>query len=139
MTIKEANAIYYINIEIKRIEKDIAELEASRSYYKPVNLDGMPRGSPGGFNVSEEYLEKHDRLDQMLNAKLRQLKQKQLEFETFLSSIDDSELRLIMRLRCINNMTWEEIGSEMGFHRTSVSGKFYSYFNDQHSHNSHSG
>lgn len=131
MTVKESKAIYYINLEIKRITKDLAELEESRQYYKPVNLDGMPRGSPGGFNVSEEYLEKRYNLERLLDIKLRQLNQKRMEFEYFLSTVEDSELRLIMRLRCINNLTWEEIGNEIGYHRTSVSGKFYAYFKNQ--------
>ena len=128
MTIKEAKSIYYINLEIKRIKKDIAELEESRQYYKPINLDGMPRGSPAGFNVSEEYLEKRYRLDRLLDLRLRQLQQKIYEFEVFLGTVQDPELRLILRLRCVNNLKWEEIGEEIGYERTTVSKKFHAFF-----------
>lgn len=129
MTIKEARSIYYINLEIKRIKKDIAELEESRQYYKPINLDGMPRGSPGEFNVSEEYLEKRYKLERLLDLKLRQLQQKLIEFENFLATVDDPEIRLILRLRCVNNLTWEEIGEETKYDRTTVAKKFRAYFN----------
>ena len=139
MTLEEAKAIYYINIEIKRIKRDLLELEQSRQFYKPVNLSGMPRGSPSYLNTSDQYLEKRYKLDMLLNLKLRKLEQKKLEFEEWLESVADPQMRLILRLRCINNMTWEEIGEEMNYHRTGLAKKFYQFFEEQSqdSHNSH--
>lgn len=139
MTLEEAKAIYYINIEIRRIKRDLLELEQSRQFYKPVNLSGMPRGSPSYLNTSDQYLEKRYKLDMLLNLKLRKLEQKKLEFEEWLESVTDPQMRLILRLRCINNMTWEEIGTEMKYERTTVAKKFYQFFavQDDNSHNSH--
>ena len=64
----------------------------------------------------------------MLHYNLKKLQIERKKMEEFLSSIEDVELRLIVRLRVVNNMKWEEIGAELGMERTTVSKKFYKFF-----------
>lgn len=42
-----------------------------------------------------------------------------IEFEKFLKSVEDAETRTILRLRCINNMGWQEIGDRRHMDRTT--------------------
>ena len=48
-----------------------------------------------------------------------------------LSDYANSEMRLILRLRCINNMGWFDIGKELNMDRRTVSRKFYKFFKRQ--------
>ena len=137
VTVEEASQIYYINQEIKYIQKELADLEAERKYYKPTILSDMPKGKGGYRNITDDFLEKQSELEDMLCYSLRKLQEERKQFEDFLHSVEDAELRLILRLRCINNMRWEEIGQAVGMERTTVSKKFYKYF--KVSHNSHEG
>lgn len=129
MTFGEASQIYYINKEIKRIQLDLAELEQARTFYKPMRMDGMPRGSSTETST-DRYLEEKELLEDELNYALRKLQYERRRIERFIDGISDAELRLIIRLRCINNMNWKEIGKEVGLERTTVSKKFYKFFNE---------
>ncbi len=135
MTLEESKQIYYINREIEYIKKQLQDLEAERIYYKTIILSDMPKGGGKHTNITDDFLEKQKDLEDMMQYSLRKLQEERKEFEEFLKSVDDAEMRLILRLRCINNMRWEEIGEEIGVHRTTVSKKFYSFF--KLSHNSH--
>lgn len=128
MTIEEASQIYYINIEIKALQLELAKMEEERNYYKPIILSDMPRGGGEHINPSDEYLVKRQEIEDMINYALRKLQYERKKFEQFLNTVDDAEMRLILRLRCINNMRWEDIGEEIGTSRTTVSRKFYRYF-----------
>ena len=137
LNFEEASQIYYINKEIKRIQLDLAELEQARTFYKPIKMDGMPRGS-STETAEDRYLEEKELLEDELNYALRRLQYERRKIERFINSIKDAEMRLIVRLRCINNMNWKDIGREIGRERTTVSKKFYRFFEDQEkiSHNS---
>lgn len=128
MTIEQAGQIYYINKEIKRLQLELAELEAGRTYYKPVVMSDMPKGGGEYRNITDDYLEKKVRIQDMLDYSLERLFVARQQFEEFLQTVDDAEMRLILRLRCINNMTWGEIGDEIGFEQSTVSKKFYRFF-----------
>lgn len=96
MTVEELSELYYINKEIARIQKDIAELKEKNFYKKPIVSD-MPKGS-GGTDIMTEYADDMRTLETMLLYNLRKLQEKRKAAEDFLESIPDSELRLIMRL-----------------------------------------
>jgi len=130
MTVEEARQIYYINIEIKTLQLELAKLEDRRIYYKNYFLSDMPKGSSQYNNPTDEYLTKRQELQDMLNYALRKLQIKRKEFEEFLQKVENAETRLILRLRCINNMRWEDIGKEIGIDRRTASRIFYQYFKE---------
>lgn len=132
VTVEEASQIFYINQEIKYIQKELANLEDERKYYKPTILSDMPKGMGGYKNITDDFLEKQSELEDMLRYSLRKLQEERKRFENFLYSVEDAELRLILRLRCINNMRWEDIGQAVDMERTTVSKKFYKYFKVSH-------
>ena len=127
MTIEEANQIYYINLEIKALQMDLARMEEARTYYKPIIMSDMPKGGEH-IDVTDEYLAKKQQIQDILNYALRKLQYERKRFEEFLECVENSETRLILRLRCVNNMKWEEIGEEVGMDRRTASRKFYSFF-----------
>lgn len=128
MKLEDASQIYYINREIKCLKKELWNLEAERKYYKPSILSDMPKGRGNNTNIADDFLEKQMELEDMLRYSLRKLQEERRKFEEFLGTVEDAQMRLILRLRCINNMSWNEIGEEIGAERTTVSKKFYKFF-----------
>lgn len=128
MTPEKLSEVNYINKEIACIQQEIAELKET-NFYRPNNITGMPKG---GERRDEfvEYAEEMRTLESMLYYSLKKLQMKRQEIESFFQTIEDPELRLIMRMRTVNNMKWEEIGRELGMERTTVSKKFYKFFSN---------
>lgn len=132
MTLEQATQIYYINKEINAVKLDLAKLEGSRTYLKGITYSDMPKG--GVKDVTDDYnkyLDEQMRLRKELNNALERLQHERLAMERFLQTIDDSEIRLIVRLRCINNMSWREIGNKLNSDRTTVSKKFYKFWEEK--------
>lgn len=125
ITYEDLTSIYNINVEIKKIQEEIRNLQ-ERNFYKPNIISDMPRGGEGK-DMLVEYAEKQKTLEDMLSYSLRKLQNKKLKVEGFISSIEDNEDRLIVRLRCVNNMDWHDIGAELGMSRTTASRKFYAF------------
>lgn len=128
MTANELSGIYYINKEIKSLQNELADLK-QKNFYKPNLITDMPRGG-GSEEQSLEYVSEVMLLEDLINYALRKLQHERKKIEEFICQVDDPELRLIMRLRAVNNMNWGEIGNELGMERTTASKKFYKYFRD---------
>ena len=142
ITYEDLISVYSINIEIQKIQEEIEKLR-EQSFFKPNIISDMPRGGEGK-DMIVEYANKSKELDDMLNYSLCKLQEKRAELERFINEISDNEVRLIVRLRCINNMDWQQIGVELGMDRTTASKKFYNFLDEQGilrknklSHNSH--
>lgn len=131
MTVEELSEIYYINKEIKSLQLELAQLQ-QKNFYKNNIMSDMPRGGEAK-EASFEYVNQVMELEDLLNYSLRKLQYQRRKVEEFLNTVEDAELRLIMRLRAVNNMRWEDIGRELGMERTTVSKKFYKYFRNKES------
>ena len=129
VTFEDLISVHNINIEIKKIQEEIQQLR-EQNFFKPNIISDMPRGGTGK-DMLVEYVEESKRLDDILNYSLRTLQKKRAEIEEFIRGIKDNETRLIVRLRCINNMDWIDIGEELGMERTTASKKFYKYLDEQ--------
>ena len=132
MTVEEASKIFYINQEIKNIQIEMASLQQKRRYFKPVLLSDMPKGSSSKNDELEEMLDEEKKLDDMYNYSLRSLQYELRKFNTFLDTVEDPEIRSIIRMRCVNNMKWDQIGAEIGMDRRTASRKFYGFFKNAH-------
>lgn len=128
MTVEELSQIYYVNKEIKSLQRELAELK-QKNFYKPNIITDMPRGGEAK-EQNLEYVNDILMIEDLINYSLRKLQYERKRVEEFLGTIEDAELRLIMRLRVVNNMKWEDIGREIGMERTTVSKKFYKYFRE---------
>lgn len=126
MTVEEINSIYYINKEIEHIQRELYDLK-TKNFYKSNVLTGMPKGN-SERDIFSDYAEDIKTLEDMLHYNLKKLRTERKKIEKFLSSIEDVELRLIIRLRAVNNMNWEEIGAQLKMDRTTASKKFYKFF-----------
>lgn len=135
MTFEEACQIYYINEEIKILKKELCELEEERKnrpYSKAITYSDMPKGcgmSDPMVDV-DELVDQEKAVQQMLAYNIQRLQRARKDMEIFLQTIEKAEERLILRLRCINNMTWQEIGDEIGMSRMTVKRKWDKFWQE---------
>ena len=134
MTKKELSQLFYINLEIKDIKEKIEEIESR--YIGAINYSNDRVQTGRVSDSTRDIAIKVAELTELYEVKLKELFIQRARIERFIDGIEDSDIRLIVRLRHINCMTWEDIGRELGYDRTSVSKKYYRFI-DKHSHNSH--
>ncbi len=128
VTVEELSELYYINKEIKSYQLELAQLK-QMNFYKKNIISSMPCGGEVK-QIDLEYASNVLMLEDIISYGLKKLQYKRKQIEYFINSVEDAELRAIMRLRAINNMKWEDIGKELNMDRRTVSRKFYSYFED---------
>lgn len=130
ITFEDLNQIYYINKEIESLYRELTELK-EQSLIKSATVSDMPKGGERK-DLLVEHTNDVLEIENMIRYSLAKLKRTRRKVEKFLDTVEDSETRLIIRLRCINNMTWDEIGAEMGMNRRTASRKFYGYLKVAH-------
>jgi predicted nuclease with TOPRIM domain len=122
MTKDELNQLWHINREIEEIKSEIENI----SYLEAVR----PKESVQTSNISDSTGDiacELAELTEQYNSKLRRMYRLKSQIEKFLDGITDNEIRLIFRLRHVNNLTWNEIAAETGYERTTVSKKYKRY------------
>lgn len=64
----------------------------------------------------------------LLDAKLQALQNEIEQMEQYLDTIEDTEIRSILRLRYRNGLTHEQIGNELGYERSVISRKINDFW-----------
>lgn len=136
MTEKELNQLHWINKEIAVLKNQKEELE-SQSYCKGQEITDMPFGTGTSDKVGNRAIAMQE-INELYEIKLKELYVVRGRIERYINTIEDDRERIIIRLRCINDMEWEDIGQELGYHRTRVSQIYHNHFKKKKdSHNSH--
>ena len=116
------NKLYFLKLEINEIKEEIenlTELGATR-------MTGMPFGS-GTSDPTTQFFMKKNKLMEKLNKKLEKYIDELNRIEIFIDSIDNDEVRLIARLRFIQNLKWEEISKKVNYDRSVCYRKLKEY------------
>ena len=117
MTKRELSKYYHLSLEIKELEEQITELTSSL-IGSPV-LTGMPHGSGISNPVEQKaslLLNLKNKLEKRRSKSLQQL----IKIETYIASIEKTEVRLLFTKRYIQFKQWDEIAKEMCMSEGSV-------------------
>ena len=113
-----------LNKEAEILQKQIRELEFKPKEY----LSDTAKDYRSGYRVtitidgygSEEYIKAKDRLYNRLARKLIAIQMEREGIEELLDSVDDPEMRVIIRLYYINGLTQEQVAKEVGYSRETI-------------------
>ena len=119
---QELNELYWLNKEIEDLEKRIKELEATAGIGAS-KMSGMPSSGKISNPVDAVAMKILKLRNKIQENKLLVIEEK-LKIEEFIGTVEDSELRMILRLRNIDLLGWEEIGDALGMDRTTASRKY---------------
>lgn len=108
-----------LNREVEILKNEIKELEFKpREQVADIAKD-YSTGYPVAIKIegygSEEYIKAKQRLHNRLNQKLVAIQEEREEIEKYLDSVEEPELRIILRLRYVNGLTLNQISKEMRY------------------------
>lgn len=114
MTKKELSQLYYLKKEIKEQQRRLAELEETAT-----NCSAQITGLPSGRGISDKtgnYAAQIADLKALLDSNLKKCFDELNRLNRYIQSVDDSQMRMILRLRYIQGLTWQRIAFEIGEH-----------------------
>lgn len=110
MTEQELSSLVFIKARMVRLEEKIAEMEAEDGLGS-VNMDGMPHGTTPGNPVERMALARAALHEHLVNLRAT-LKQRELEIQTFIDSVELEDVKWIMEMRFVDGLGWHDIASE---------------------------
>ena len=127
---------------LKKIRALIKEAEHLQSEYTDMicfpkeqvvdSAKDYSTGHPHTISISGYGDPSYVDIRQRLYEKQRQIQQEIAFLEDWLDSVEDPELRDILRLQYINGLTQEQIAVELGYARETVSRKLKAFWESSH-------
>lgn len=111
MTIKELSKYHNIKIEIEQLENNVKELEST--IIGSSKITGMPSVISGNSSPTERIGTKLVQLNLKIEDKKENLLDEAHKIEDFLTTVDDAEIRIIIRERFLYGKTWDDIAKKM--------------------------
>ena len=128
MTIADLSKYHLIRIEMEQLDNIIKDFEAtllSSSKIKETILSTNNNSNP-----TETLALKLTQLKNELVAKKRKLTDENIKIENFLATVDDVEIRIIIRKRFLEGKTWQVIAEELNMDRTTPYYKLNKYLGE---------
>lgn len=107
MNKKELSQLFYLNREIEEHQRRLKELEDLASNCS-IQITGMPRRTDRADRVGKYAAEIAD-LKKLLDLSLKKCLIELHRLNDFIESIPDSEMRIILSFRYVNQLSWEEV------------------------------
>lgn len=133
MTVKELSQLYWLTREIERDTERLMELRLKSESVSSPNLSGVNvMGGDPGRRV-EQMAIAIITLEKAIEEKRIRCLTEQIRLETFIATIDDSQLRQLFTLRFINGLNWVQIAHLIGGGNTEegVKKKVYRYLKSE--------
>lgn len=128
MTIHDLSKYHNLKIEIKQIKDNIEEIETT--IIGSSKIAGIPiTSSSNNSNPTERIGMKLAKLKTTLENKTDKLLDELNKIEDFLNTVDDGEIRIIIRKRFIEGKTWKEVSKDIIADRSTPYYKLKKYLN----------
>lgn len=124
MTEKELSKYYWLRKEIKDLEERLAEFGYGVSATK---LDKEISGITSTESIQEKRI---IIIEKWISARVSALEE-YLKIESYIESVEDSEIRQIMRYRFLDLLSWEKVAEKMNYERTTIPKKLRGYLRKQ--------
>ena len=119
MTKKELSQLYYLNREIEQLQARLTELE-SLATSCTANITGMPRANGISDKIGKYAAEIAD-LKSLLDLNLKKCFYELNRINRYIQSVDDSEMRMILSLRYVNGLCWEQVAASISVYASGDS------------------
>ena len=125
MTINDLEEYRILKLEIKELMEELQEI-LNCTIGSP-SISGIPIPKVTTTSTVEKTAQKRLKLQTILSKKLDKRLKKQIEIEDFLETVEDTDVRLIIRYRFIQGLDWQVVGKKMHFERTTPYYKLKKY------------
>jgi hypothetical protein len=121
MTKKELSQLYYLNREIEEQQRRLKELESSATSCTQT-ITGMPHIAGISDKVGKYAAEIAD-LKGLLDLNLKKCFYELHRLNRYIESIGDSEMRMVLSLRYVNGLSWEQVAASISVYASENSVK----------------
>lgn len=130
MTRDELEQIYYLNRELRKLERELEELTAKSLIQSP--LPNASHGSGVSDKVGRLAQERVD-TEQLIRDKKAEIQHQRDKALEYIYNIPDSLIRQVVYYRCVSLMSWKRVAYEVGGKNTEESVKkvYYRFFKKQ--------
>ena len=128
MTIIDLSKYHLIKIEIEQLDNIIKDFEAT--LLSSSKMKEVISSSNNNSNPTEKLALKLSQLKDELIIKKRKLTDENIKIERFLTTVDDVEIRIIIRKRFLEGKTWQVISEELNTDRTTPYYKLNKYLEE---------
>lgn len=125
MTEKDLSRYYNLKREVQDLEERIAEFGSG------VKSAQIKEVAVSGSRKSKSIQETKVELVSLLTEKRISALEEYLAIERYIESVEDVEIRNIMRYRFLDLMKWEEIGEKLYQDRTWIAKKVRKYLKER--------
>ena len=119
MTKQELSQLYYLNREIEQLQNRIDELEDKATACTKV-ITGMP-ATPGVADKIGQYTAEIADLKSLLDLNIKKCFYELNRLNRYIQNVEDSEMRLILSLRYINGLCWEQVAASISLYASGES------------------
>lgn len=128
MTQEQMSNYYHISKEVRLLEEELENLTLVTSI--PFEKIGS---NPNNNTLSpqERNFKKQEDLVKKKESTIKRLLESMHEIEDFIESIEDSEMRTILRMKYINRCKTEYICRYLDLHRTTLNRKLKDFWEEQ--------
>jgi hypothetical protein len=125
--------------KLKTIETEIKQLQLQLVRVEPQWVQDFVTGSDVNYPYcarqikisgydNEVYEQKVKRITNRIKCKIDELMEEKDKLTEYIFSIKNDLIRQILTLRHINGMTFDQIGSELGYEQSTVRKKYNEWF-----------
>ena len=118
MTRDELEQIYYLNRELRKLERELEELTAKSLIQSP--LPNASHGSGVSDKVGRLAQERVD-TEQLIRDKKAEIQHQRDKALEYIYNIPDSLTRQVVYYRCVSLMSWKRVAYEVGGKNTEES------------------
>jgi len=111
LTKHELSQLYYLNREIVQLQRRLEELEGLATSCTQ-HITGMPMVQGVSDKVAKYAVEIAD-LKGILDLNLKRCFYELNRLNRYIQSIDDAQMRMILSLRYINGLGWEQVAASI--------------------------
>lgn len=117
MTTKQLDQVFNLTREKRELEKMLLEIPDITA----VRYDGIGARNSGISSPVQKIAEQREKIRELISMKLAEISVAEREILEYIFSIDDSQIRRIMRLRYIELKSWLQVANAIGGNNTADS------------------
>ena len=126
---EELEQLQFLKLEVKQLQEELKS--------GPPTMDSV-KGSMDEFPYIEQTIKifgadetKAGKLRKKLEKKLKELQDMISDMEDWLDTIEESEMRTILRLKYRNGLENQQIAKELGYEKSTISKKLTKFFGSE--------
>lgn len=112
MTKKELSELYWLNREIEEEQRKLDELKAAATDCT-AKITGLPHVSVAHDKIGDLSILIAEQKD-LIELKVRQSVIEYNRLNRYITSVPDAQMRMILSLRYVNGLTWQQIAEKIG-------------------------